>query len=133
MTQPLTPFDYVKNINTKSGVFLDEEVNSSYESFVINRAFSNIPETVFFASALNGINNVSKVMQYHFLYYGLDKKNRFGKWHKAEIEEDISVIMEYYGYSYQKAKEVFPILVNRIDILKQDLMRGGKDGKYRTN
>lgn len=130
----LLPFDYVKNINNKDGEIPSDEVLASYLPFVVNKAFSNTFDTVLFANTLNMLNNTDKVMQYHFLYHGIDKKkSRFGKWNKTEQDENITVIMEYYGYSYQKAKDVLSILVGEIDNLKQDLIKGGKHGKYETN
>jgi hypothetical protein len=53
-------------------------------------------------------------------------KNRFGRWLKAEKYEAIDLIVEYYGYSFQKAREVIDIFTDEdLRILKQKLFTGG--------
>jgi hypothetical protein len=66
-------------------------------------------------------------MHYAFLYYGVPKKRRYGKWAKNEDDkESIRIIQEYYGYSYQRAKEVLPLLINKMAEIKKKLEKGGK-------
>ena len=56
---------------------------------------------------MNKFHELPKKMQYDYFFYTLKKKNRFSKWVKEEHDsQDITDIMEYYGYSRSKAKEV---------------------------
>lgn len=128
----LSPFEFVNSINKKGEMIDVEEVQRSYDAFMVNRAMSNTFDTVLFANELNILNNMDKVMQYHFYYFGVDRKpTRFGKWNKVEDDAAIPVIQEYYGYSKSKARDVLPLLVGHMDQLKQELEKGGAHGKQR--
>jgi hypothetical protein len=113
----------------------DEEIEKGYVPYVVTRCLSNTKDTIFFANEVNYLNISDKIMQYHFYYHGIDKNpRRYGAWHKAEAEtKAIALIREKYGYSYHKAKEVLPILINNLDEIKQALDKGGVNGKPKRN
>jgi len=59
------------------------------------------------------------------------QKSRFSRWHKANIEDDVKVIQQVYGYSSQRAMEVADLLTpEQMSELRQKLNTGGK-GKIR--
>ena len=125
------PFLCVKSINNKGEPLSNDDVQFHYDIFLVNRSMSNTYDTVLFANELNFLNITDKVMAYHFLYYGVDRKpNRYGQWNKVEDDASIKVIKEYYGYSRSKAREVLPLLASRIDQLKAELEKGGSHGKH---
>ena len=65
-------------------------------------------------------------LQYHYLLNSVRKKNRFGKWLKADKLEKIEVICKYYGYSIHKAKQVESIFSdNDIAYLQSQMETGG--------
>ena len=127
--------DILNSINKKGDMIPDADIEAGYVPFVVTRCLSNTRDTVLFANEVNYLNISDKVMQYHFYYHGIDKNpRRFGKWHKAEKEaEAIRIIKERYGYSYQRAREVMPLLINKIDEIKQELDKGGVNGKPKRN
>jgi hypothetical protein len=56
------------------------------------------------------------------------KGKRYNKWIKAE-EENLTVIQEYFGYSFNKAKEALKILTDD-DLSKiKDFMKKSKGGR----
>jgi|WetSurSiteA1Bulk_404760.scaffolds.fasta_scaffold103255_2 hypothetical protein len=122
-------FDIVKNINEKGEGLLDPDtIKSEYNSFVINRALSNVKSTLFFSNEMNRLWGLDKDMQYAFYYYGITKKKRFGKWNKLQDDkETINAIQEYFNYSYHRAKEAVSLLTeDQINIIKKAIDRGGK-------
>ena len=57
------------------------------------------------------------------------KNKRFSKWHKAEKSELLEIVMEFYGYSIKRAKEVLPLLTTEdIEQMKIVLDKGGMKG-----
>lgn len=132
MSIQMSPFDFVKNINTKSE-YMDNL--QGYEPYIINHAFSNTSDSALFANEMNKYYHLPKVMQYDFYYYGLDKRaNRFGKWYKDSSKAlgDIDLIKEYYQCSYQKAKTALTVLTKeQVNQIKHELYRGGKTKKVK--
>lgn len=121
------PFDYVKNINGH-GERMDTD-EGGYDPFVVNRVFSNTPDTVLFANELNLNWRLPRQMQYDFYRFGLSKHpRRFGKWEKREGEDDaaLAIVMEVFGYSRSKAIEVLPILQPRMVELEALVFKGGR-------
>jgi hypothetical protein len=54
------------------------------------------------------------------------KRKRFSKWHKSNSDEDLQAVIDYYGYSVNKAKEALKILNDeQLVTIKTKLMRGG--------
>ncbi|ASD50391.1 clamp loader of DNA polymerase [Acidovorax phage ACP17] len=127
MSEKLSPFDIAKNINSH-GPRLDTD-EAGFESFVIVKIMSNTPDSVFFANELNQYWQLDKQLQYDFLRFGLPKNmRRFGKWEKKskDDEEDLAAIMEAFGYSRNKALEVYPVVRGKMDEIKAHLNKGGR-------
>lgn len=119
----MNPFEFVKNINTKSG--LEEEL-SGFDSFIVTRVFSNTMDTIFVANEANKFRDMPKDMVYRFFYHAVNKNpRRFGAWNKSKPpEEDVKLIMELYNYSRAKAEEVYP-LFNDLKQLRHLGYKGG--------
>lgn len=126
----LSPFDIVKNILESTDKLSEEDINSFYNSWVINHALSNIKDTVFFAEHINRFPFLQKDMQYAFLFYGINKRKRFGKWnkHKDDVETINLIMKKYPHYSYSKAKSIID-LVDKKE-LKKEFFEGGRVGKH---
>lgn len=124
----MNPFDYVNSINyTKKDVMMDEK---TYNSFMVNRSLSYFPDTVIFANEMNRYHHTDPRLQYSFLINTIRKRKRFSKWAKPEVENDIEVVKEYYGYSNEKAKEALSILTDKqIEDIKISLSKGGRKRK----
>lgn len=128
MTEKLSPFEIASNISEKGGLL--DTVVTGYEPYMANRILSNTADTVLFANEMNRYWGLPKDQQYHFYYYGVPKKKRFGKWNKnSDDKEILGVIKEYFGYSTHKAKSVLSLLLPHIDDIKKALDKGGRHGK----
>lgn len=121
-------FDIVGNINRKDSQLETSVVEKEYVPFVVNRVFSNTPDTVFFANEMNQASGLSNEKQYLFYRYGVPKNpKRFGKWNKADkLTKDVELIMQYFNYSRSKAQQVVNILEPHMGEIEQALFKGGR-------
>ena len=122
----VSPFDFLQTINiSKTDIFQGNEKN--YNSFVINRSLSYFPDTVAIANEMNRYHQIDEKLQYHFLLNIVRKRKRFSKWIKPEIENDIEMVKEYYGYSNDKARQVLPLLyAEQLKTIKNKVDKGGR-------
>jgi hypothetical protein len=77
---------------------------------------------------MNRYSHIPKRSQYRFLINNVIKRKRFSQWHKKDKEtESLALVMEYFGYSAEKAKEALKILSNtQIDIIRGRQEQGGR-------
>jgi len=125
------PFDYLNTINvTKENMMRgsndDEMAEKDYVPFMINRGLSYFQDTVALANEMNIHHELDKKLQYEFLINIVRKRKRFSKWYKKEDDSDIEVVMEYYGYSHERASQALAILSqDQLKIIKSRLEKGG--------
>jgi hypothetical protein len=124
----MNPFDYLNTINdTKKDIMVDDIAEKAYASFVINRTLSYFPDTVCIANEMNRYHHLDKKLQYHFLINIVRKRKRFSKWIKPDLDSDIEVVKEYYGYSNEKAQQVHSLLSSeQIEELRKKVNKGGR-------
>jgi hypothetical protein len=123
MVVKFTPFDFVKNINSKG----DKLPIADYTPFVINRALSHGKDTILFANIMNMYPTLSNIMQYDFYYYGISQRKRFNKWIKKDALPDIGSIQKYYNCSPQVAIDYSKLLsAEQIKELSARMSVGGK-------
>lgn len=126
----MNPFDYVNSINNGKNL-LDESddkevVVKDYNPFMTNRALSYHNDTLMLANAMNQFSHLDKDLQYLFFINTVRPKKRFAKWAKPEKNDDLNTIVEYYGYSYEKAKQVLDLFSNEdLDRMRKKLEKGG--------
>ena len=124
------PFLYINNItNDKKDLFKDNPLaEKDYASFIVNRGLGYFHDTLMLAIMLNRYHDIPKGWQYYFLLNTITKGKRFSKWHKAEKQtESLKLVMEYYGYSPDKARQVMDILTtDQMSIIEKKLNKGGK-------
>lgn len=126
----MNPFDYVNSINSGKNL-LDESddkevVVKDYNPFMTNRALSYHNDTLMLANAMNQFSHLDKDLQYLFFINTVRPKKRFAKWAKPEKNDDLNTIVEYYGYSYEKAKQVLDLFSNEdLDRMRKKLEKGG--------
>ena len=123
-------FDFVGGINYKKTYILsedyDNQLEGQYKAFLVNRSLSFNFDTILQANEMNTRTHLDNKLQYHYLLNIIRPKNRFGRWLKAEKYEAIDLIVEYYGYSLQKAREVVDIFSDEdLNTLRQELFTGG--------
>lgn len=119
-------FDIIKNLSYNKEQLDCDVINKMYEPFVVNRALSNTRDTLFFANEMNARSLLPKDMQYGFYFHVLQRKKRFGKWNKPkEDKEVIELIKLCYNVSYYRAIELYPLLSDKVDIMKDYVLKGG--------
>lgn len=113
-------------LSTKKHCLHTEQDEKSYPHFVVGRALSQFPDTVFFANAVNYYPNLDNRLKYDFLLNTVKPYRRpFSKWAKKVETVDLAVVKEYYGYSDAKAMEALRILTPvQIDSMKRELEKG---------
>ena len=124
----MNPFEYTKAINdTKIDIMVDDIAEKGYNSFMVNRGLSYFNDTVLMANEMNVQHHIDSRLQFDFLINIVRKKRRFSKWAKPQIESDIEVVKEYYGYSNEKAKDALNLLTEeQIELIKISLLKGGR-------
>lgn len=129
MSDNLTPFDFINAIShTKIDLMEQENAESQYKPYVINKGLSFYPDTVIQANEMNSRPHLDRKMQFNFLINIIRSKKRYSKWLKPEKLDALEVIQEYYGYSKEKARQVLPLFSNeQIDYLKRRIKKGGLD------
>ena len=121
----MNPFEYLNSINyTKKDIMEDE---NTYNPFMVNRSLSYFQDTVLAANEMNRLHSTDKKLQYHFFINIVRKRKRFSKWNKPELENDIEVVKEYYGYSNEKARQALALLSStQLNELKEKVSKGGR-------
>lgn len=124
----ISPFDFANSINyTKDNLIVDDWSEKQYNAFIVNKALSYGADTVIAANEMNSRPHIDKKAQYDFLRGIVRKKKRFNKWLKAEKEEQLELVKEYYGYNNTKAAAALRILnPDQIATIKKRLSRGGQ-------
>lgn len=125
----LSPFDYISSIcYDKTDLMQDEKDESQYSAFIVNRGLGFGADTVIAANEMNSRPHLDNKIQYDFLKAVIRKGKRYNKWIKAE-EENLTVIQEYFGYSFNKAKDALKLLSEE-DIVKiRDFLNTSKGGR----
>lgn len=123
----MNPFDFVNSINYSKKDIMETENENEYNSFMVNRSLSYFSDTVGIANEMNIKHHLDNRLQYQFLINIIRKRKRFSKWIKPEIENDIDVVKEYYGYSNEKARQILSLLTpSQIDIIRNKVNKGGR-------
>lgn len=125
------PFDYTNSITqTKKNLIRDTEnpelAEKQYNAFLTNRGLSYFPDTIMYANDMNMYPHLDNLLQYEGLLNSVRKAKRFSKWAKANKDDIVMQLSEYYGCSVQKAKEISKVLTTeQIDLILQKLQKGG--------
>ena len=124
----MNPFEYLNAINsTKKDIMVDDIAEKQYNSFMVNSGLSYFYDTALLANEMNQRHHLDNRLQFDFFINTIRKKKRFSKWLKAEEEDNIKVVKEYYGYSNEKARQALTILNDeQIEQLKAKVYKGGK-------
>ena len=95
---------------------------------MVNKGLSYFPDTVMYANEMNHHYGIPKEWQFQFLLNSIPKKKRFSKWAKKDAQTDtLIMVMDYFGYSEEKAKQAVSILTDdQLAMIKEKLYKGGK-------
>lgn len=130
------PFQYLNAINdTKQNIMVDDIAEKGYNSFMVNRGLSYFKDTVLFANEMNRHHQLDSRLQFDFLINIIRKNKRYSKWYKPQPEDDVTAVMEYYGYSQDKARSVVDLLTqDQIKKITRSQSKGGlNDNDCRSN
>jgi hypothetical protein len=125
----LSPFDFLNAINTTKVDVIKEDplTEKDYSPFMVNRGLSYFPDTVMQANMMNQRFDARKKWQFQYFINTIAKKKRFSKWHKADVSKNLSLVMEYYGYSSEKASVALGLLTpEQLKCIEEKLDKGGK-------
>ena len=122
-----SPFDFLNSINyTKKNLIQEPQDEKEYVPFIVNRGLGYFQDTVILANEMNVNCHIDNKMQYDFLKSTVRKRKRFSKWLKAEDDEKIALLSQYFGYSYSTAKSVVDLFDdNQIKDIRKRLDKGG--------
>ena len=124
----MNPFDYVNSIlHSKKNLIEDEASEKGYVPFLTNRSLSYHKDAIFYAQEMNLASHIDKKLQFQYFINTIRpmKRNKV-KWSKKEESVDIDAVMEYYGYSYQKAKSAVSVLSKeQLKHIRKRLEKGG--------
>ena len=136
----MNPFDYINAINdTKQDIITDSDnpelAEKLYPPYLVNRGLSFFVDTVYLANEMNRYHQLDNKMQFDFLINIVRKKKRYSKWFKPQPDEDVEAVMEHYGYSLDKARQVVGLLTqDQITQIKKSHYKGGlNDGNNRSD
>ena len=129
----MKPFDYVNSINfTKKNLMKntanDELAEKDYVPFLTNKSLSYFTDTLLYANEMNRYHFLDKRLQYEFYLNSIRKKKRFAKWAKADDNDEVMMVQEYYKFSPQKAKAALKVLSpTQLNIIKHKMENGIKN------
>ena len=111
----MKPFDYINSINfTKKNLMKgsenDELAEKGYVPYITNKTLSYFTDTLLYANEMNRYHFLDNKLQYDFYLNSIRKKKRFAKWAKADNNDELNMISEYYKISLPKAKDALKIL-----------------------
>ena len=125
----MNAFDYVNAINQSkkdlmTGTENDELAEKSYVPFVTNRSLSYFVDTILHANYMNIHSILDNKLQFQYLLNSIRPGKRFSKWAKRD-DSELQLIMRYYNYSIDKAKQVLPLLSDeQLSMIKTTLQSG---------
>ena len=123
----MNPFDFVTAVSYTKKDIMNDDNETYYNSFLVNRSLSYFKDSVLLANEMNKYHKIDNRLQNSFFINTLRKRKRFSKWQKHEMVEGLDSIMEYYGYREEKALQVYSLLSeNQMSIIRERLDRGGK-------
>ena len=125
----MTPFDFLNAINeSKKDLIKEDPTNEKeYSAWMVNRGLSFFSDTVMYSNEMNQSHQISNKWQFQFLLNSIPKKKRFSKWFKREEEKHLKLVMDCYGYSSEKAKQVLTILTpEQLKTIEEKQYTGGR-------
>jgi hypothetical protein len=82
---------------------------------------------------MNRNHHLDSRLQFDYLLNNIRKKRRYSKWLKPEKLQNVELVKEYYGFSYEKAKDALRILSeNQLAYIIDKLNQGGVENDYRN-
>lgn len=126
----LSPFDIAKSIDSKDYILEEEK---EYNPWMVNKALSFGPDTLFYANDMNMNYSLDKRLQYDYLFHSVRKAKRYNKWIKTENDSRVNMIATYFNMSLQKAKSALRILSEeQIGMIEKQQEKGGLSNERKS-
>lgn len=135
----MNPFDYLNAINDTKQDIIGESDNPElaeklYPPYLVNKGLSYFIDTIYLVNEMNQRHHLEKKLQFDFLINIVRKKKRYSKWFKPQQDEVVDAVMNYYGYSQDKARQVVNLLTeDQITQIKTSQSKGGINGGINRN
>lgn len=136
----MTPFDIANDISMKKEDLIRSSENPEltekkiYNAFIINRHFSHFIDSILYVNEINQHHSLPNLLQHDYLINSLRGKKRFSKWHKKSVDENVSLISEYFSVNTQIAIEYLDLMSdNDLENIKIKMQKGGTDDKNRRS
>ena len=129
----MKPFDFINSINfTKKNLMRntdnDELAEKGYVPFITNKTLSYFTDTLLYSNEMNSLHHLDNKLQYEFFLNSIRKKKRFAKWAKADDNDEVMMVQEYFKFSPQKAKAALKVLTpTQKNIIKHKMENGIKN------
>ena len=91
--------DWLNSINQNKKNLYEEDPDTKYPAYIINRCMSSHLDTVMFANEMNLSPQLDSDMQYSFFLNSVRKRKRFSPWLRKDEIKDLDLVKRYYGYS----------------------------------
>lgn len=105
-------FDFVNDINQAKQYLFENDTQSSYDPFVVNKAMTIFPDTFAYGEFLNSNYHLDKKLQHDYLFFSVQKRRRWkqGGWLKKTEEEKkqhriLKDVAEAIGYNLRRTKQ----------------------------
>ena len=93
--------DYIDNYFT-----VNKEMPKEYNAYMMNKAFSNFPDTIFMANEMNKYSYIPDEMQWRFYKNIVLKKKRYSTWFKSiETKEPIELLAKMFNCSVKEMRK----------------------------
>jgi hypothetical protein len=115
------PFKHINAISNHE----KQEIDESYNQFLINRFFSYHIDTILYAAeAASFCQDIDNSLHREYYLNSVKKRKRYSKWYKSEKEENLEIISEYYNCSINKAMDILRILSEeQLEYLKKMIIK----------
>lgn len=125
-------FRFLTDISYEKEFLLNEDNQSQYYPYMVNRFLSMDVGTIMFAQEMNSRPSLDKDLHYQYLLNAVRKKKRYFKYMKNEKNEQAQLLSEYYNININKAKEVLPLHTkDDLKVIASKLNTGGVNEKKR--
>lgn len=128
----MNPFDFVKDIQRgKRDIIRNsenpEKAEKLYNAYIVNRALSFYPDSILHANEVNRRPDMDGILQFDYLINTIRSMKRDHFWvKKAETDEDLEMICEYFGMSQRKAQEALRVLTkDQLSEIRKRTIKGG--------
>ena len=135
----MNPFDYLNAINDTKQDIISESDNPElaeklYPPYLVNKGLSYFIDTIYLVNEMNQRHHLEKKLQFDFLINIVRKKKRYSKWFKPQQDDVVDAVMNYYGYSQDKARQVVNLLTeDQLTQIKTSQSKGGINGGINRN